>query len=280
MLNLAVLKLSPTRIVWTAHHTKSHETVSDTLDWIGRQALFLFANHIFVLATPVKDQILSEYYFVGTISVANLGNYKELHEERQRDGDLATEIPDEKPVVSMIGLIRPYKRTPLGIQSFEQSEAAAGMLIAGKPTSDEMYKTVKESAASISKQVTIHPEYISDLGLVQYVEQSDIVLVLNDQDTVPATAYLAAACHTPIVTISGGIKEYLATEYNVGVVAQSVAKEDIAAKIDEVLSNQHTFSWEKFDNDHQWDDYRDAHYGVYRLLVDGDSVWSRTVTEE
>nr|WP_276223273.1 glycosyltransferase [Halomicroarcula sp. DFY41] len=167
----------------------------------------------------------------------------------------------------MIGLIRRYKRVPLGIQAFDHSNVATNMLIAGKPMDTSIHTEVQDAITTTSKPVTTHPKFISDAGLVEYVDKSDVVLILNDQSTVPATAYLAAACRTPVVSAPGGIKEYLITEYDIGIVSDSTSESDIGAAIDEALSDSDEFCWEKFDQDHQWDDYKSTHFEVYTSLI-------------
>lgn len=266
ILSVIVLKLLGTKIVWTGHHTQSHEVNSTRLDWIARQILLIFSNHVIVLEPPIKEQLKDTYHIPCDISVAPLGNYKDLHLERKKKGDPATNFPKEQPFVSIIGLLRKYKRTPLAIRSADQSSKSNGILVAGKPHNSTINQEIIGAISNTSIDVSTHFGFISDEGLVNYVEKSNAILILNDQDTLPATALLAAGCRTPIVTTPGGVKEYLVDRYGIGIVAESAREEDIAYAIDRVLDKDVAPDWDNFNQDHNWNDYVEKHLEIYSDL--------------
>lgn len=266
LINLLLMKLLGLKIVWTVHHTKSHEVVSSKLDWIGRQSLLLVVNHTILLEAPVVDLLKNSFYIRSDLTVVPLGNYRQLHIERGREGDDAIDFTDQGPVLSMIGHLREYKRIPLGIQSADQS-IANGMLIAGKPATSEVRDIILKCSEESSTKIHKHLNFVSDKGMVMYAEESDAVLVLNDQDTVPATALLSASCRTPIVTTPGGVKEYLVKKYEIGIVAESEDKQDIIHAINHLLQGGINPDWELFDDEHDWERYTETHMSIYRDVV-------------
>jgi len=263
IVNILVIKFFGVKIVWTAHHTESHEVESSRLDWLGRQLLLFASNKIIALELPVKTQMESDFYVPSDIAVISLGNYRQLHIERNKSGDEAMELPDQPSIISMIGMLREYKRVPLGIQSTDKSMAER-MLIAGKPRSTQIKEKIEKTISDSYDETYKHFGFISDKGLVNYVERTDATLILNNQDTVPATALLSASCRTPIVATPGGVKEYFIEEYGIGIVAKSDQIEDIADAIDDLLQEDINPDWESFDEDHNWQKYRNEHANIYQ----------------
>ena len=167
----------------------------------------------------------------------------------------------------MLGHLREYKRVPLGIRSADESDQIKSAVVAGRPKTQQVEDEIRDSIRRASIPVFKQFGFVSDTDILRYVDASDVVLILNNQDTVPATAYLAISSKTPIVTVPGGVKEYLVKEYDVGVVADSDSIHDIANAIDCAIDKPLEPDWERFDIEHQWDQYLESHLEVYKKLA-------------
>lgn len=266
-LNLSFLKMFGVHVVWTAHHSRSHETPYPKLDHLARQGVISLCDHIFVLEPPVKSQLKQHFNVRTNITVARLGNYREFHNQRDSGEPLNRQLPKESPVMSMLGHLREYKRVPLGIRSADESDQIKSAVVAGRPKTQQVEDEIRDSIRRASIPVFKQFGFVSDTDILRYVDASDVVLILNNQDTVPATAYLAISSKTPIVTVPGGVKEYLVKEYGVGVVADSDSIHDIANAIDCAIDKPLEPDWERFDIEHQWDQYLESHLEVYKKLA-------------
>lgn len=266
LLQLCFLRLIGVSIVWTAHHTQSHETLSPRLDYWGRQAVILLSSHLFVLEPPMVQSIQANFKVRCPITVARLGNYRTYH-ERRADKLPTIELPNNQPIVSMVGKLRKYKRVPLGIRVCDTSERTGSMFIGGSPSSASREQEIRAQVSEATVPITLALERLPHQDMIDAVERSDAILILNDQESVPATALLAGACKTPIVTTPGGVKEYLVTEYEMGTVAESESVAAISTALDTLLEEPPEADWEAFLTDHTWSEYTEKHLSVYRSIV-------------
>ncbi|WP_232702144.1 glycosyltransferase family 4 protein [Halobacterium wangiae] len=267
LLNLVVMKAAGIKIVWTGHHVESHEASIPAIDKLGRRLVVSLADHIFVLEPPVQNQIEREYSMGGDLSVARLGDPRIFHHEKDAGDSSKINFPEVGPVITMIGNLRPYKRVPLGIRAVAELNGTESMLIAGNPLSEELEGEIQSSIDRYPVDVTTEFGFVADEDILEYVERSDVVLILNDQETVPATALLSAAFQTPVVTVPGGVKEFLVDEYNLGVVAETDSAEAIADAIQDILSNPPEIDHTSFLSDHSWGAYTEHHLEVYETLT-------------
>lgn len=266
LLNILIIKLFGVSVVWTAHHSKSHETPSPWLDYQARQIIIKLCDHIFVLEPPVKEQLEYKYEVNTSVSVTRLGNYREFHKDRDSGDASGNEIPP-KPTVSILGYLRVYKRVPLGLTAADESKHTDGFIVAGRPQSTEIKQQIMDKISDVSIEVSSSFGFVSDTDLLTYVDNSVAILILNEQETVPATAHLAISSETPIITVPGGVKEYLVEEYGVGLVANSDDIKDISNAIDELIEREINPDWQKYNKDHQWHQYREDHLVVYKRLT-------------
>jgi glycosyltransferase involved in cell wall biosynthesis len=265
--NLIIMKIGGVNIVWTAHHMESHESLWPKLDRFTRQSVIRLADHLIVLSPLIQRELRETYDVSSPVSIIRLGNYRKFSKSRSAGETTETDYyPDSDLVAIMCGRLRPYKRVPLGIAAVDASSSVNDMLIAGNPTSDCVKRDIQSAIQEATMPISTHYGFVADQDLVRYVEECEVVLILNDQLTVPATAHLAAACETPIVTVPRGEKEALVKNYEVGIVAKSVGAENIATAIDKIIDEDSRFDWSKYRADHSWDVYAQAHIEIYADL--------------
>lgn len=149
----------------------------------------------------------------------------------------------------MCGLLRVYKHIPLVIQHTDLSTAKT-MVIEGKPSSPEVKQNIDKSMKNLSIEAHNYFNHANNDGLMKYIENCEVILILNKQETVPATALLAADFRTPVVTTPGRVKGYLINMYHMGVVAYSNSKEDIERAISYLLEVGVNPDCRSFDEDY------------------------------
>lgn len=265
--NILIFRITGGKIVWTAHHATSHEVESLRWERIVRKTVLYLSSQVIVLAPKVETKLRSVYGVSFDCTVLSLGDYSEYHRTHADQHPRAhVEVVDSETTIGIIGHLREYKRVPLGITSYNHVSNTTGFLVAGNPRSDSIEDEIRAVSDKVSKQPSLDFRFLSHADLCYYYEQIDIALILNDQDTVPASLYTAASFNVPVVTTSGGVKEELIKEYNIGITTEATPTK-IASAVDKILENPNNFEFEKFNQNHTWEEYRRGHARIYNSIL-------------
>jgi hypothetical protein len=262
--NLLLLKMSRYKIVWTAHHASAHETQCHYADAAARWALLRIADEVIVLDEKMCEVI--DHIAPNTLdpTVIPLGDYSDLYEyNKNYESDISDTL--KSPVVGVFGYLRKYKRVPLGIESFDQSQGAGSLLIAGNPDSDVIQGDIQKAINNANGTIVTKFEFIPDSELRTYLDMIDILLILNDQESVPASMHLAASHEIPVVTTIGGVSESMARKYDLGPIVEPYPQ-SIAKGIDDLLHGEHNPRYNAYSHDHSWKKYADSHAQLYSKL--------------
>jgi len=259
-LSLLLLSISQYRIVWTAHHLSPHEADFPIADRAVRYTLIRVADSVIVLDEAMKEVLAPIAPSGFEPEVLPLGNYRELHS----DGTDVAPRDNDQFTVGVVGMLRKYKRVPLAIEGYEQSSANR-LIIAGNPKTNVVRKEIEKSIEQATKTIDTRFEFIPDGELSNIVDSLDVCLVLNDQQSVPASMHLAAAHRVPVVTTTGGVSEALCKRYNLGAIVDPHPNA-VAKGINDVLSGNHQPRFDEYENDHTWENYAEGHKRVYADL--------------
>ena len=204
---LNVLRARGTRIVWTAHNLKSHESADPALERALTRLFIRRCDAVIAHCEAAKAEVVAAFGVrPAKVWVVPHGNYigaypREVTREAARaEFGLA---PDEL-VFGFVGQIRPYKGVLELIEAFEKlqqtTEPPLRLLIAGQPLDDA-------AGAAISARVKGNAAIRFDAGFVPderlqfYLGASDVV-VFPYRDILTSGAVLLAmsyerACLAP-----------------------------------------------------------------------------------
>lgn len=258
--HLIRLWLSDYPIIWTVHHVDAHEQTLPRVDRAVRWLLLRVTDSTIVLDEGMKE-ILAPIAPRGFDPiVAPLGDYRDVHAEPTIRPVALDDL--DGPMVGVIGQLREYKRVPLAIAATNVATATNALVIAGNPNSEEVQQEIERAVDDATINTTTDFGHIPDGEFKGYVEGVDCLLILNDQESVPATMHLGASFETPVVTTTGGVSEALAGRYNLGEVVEPDV-DAIAAGIDTILNDGISADFESYREDHSWENYAAAHRRAY-----------------
>lgn len=268
LFNIVIFKISGGNIVWTGHHATSHEVDSERWEHIIRRTILRLSSQVIVLAPEVETKLQSVYNIQFDCTILPLGDYSEYHRTHADQHPRAhVDITQSESTIGIIGHLREYKRVPLGILSYEYVSRDVDFLVAGSVRSSSIEKEIRTTADRVSKQPALDFRFLSHADIYYYYEQMDVALILNDQDTVPASLHTAVNFNVPVVTTRGGVKEELVKEYEIGTTTGSTPKE-IASAIDKLLEHPNKCEFERFNQDHTWEKYREGHKRIYNSILE------------
>ncbi len=178
---LIKLKISSTKIVWTAHNLKAHENLFHISDRICTLAVALLADAIIAHSKVAKQEIANKLLGKNgkKISVIPHGNYFGYYKNiiDQETARHKINLPKSATVFLFFGLIRAYKGIPELIKAFNQLNAEdAYLLIVGnsrdKQLSNWIYLKSQEN-----NRIRFYPGFVPDDDVQIYMNACDVVVL-------------------------------------------------------------------------------------------------------
>jgi glycosyltransferase involved in cell wall biosynthesis len=205
---LAVLRaVSDVPVVWTVHNRHEHDQRWPTVErYVKRAFVRLFCDRLIVHCSAAADAIVEELGLPADarrrIEVVPHGNYVDAYENdvteaqaRQRLG-----LSADERVFLFIGSIRPYKRVPELIATFDEADVGdARLVVAGEPWNDEVEAQVERACADSDRVVT-RLELVPEAEFQIYLNAADAVVLPFHPDVLTSgSVVLSMSFGTPVV---------------------------------------------------------------------------------
>ncbi|MBB6735115.1 glycosyltransferase family 4 protein [Cohnella zeiphila] len=195
------------RLYWTIHNIWPHNGKS-RWDALMRRRLLRLCDSAFVLSDSVRREAAAAF---GTredrLVVTPHGHYVGAYSGRGTDIRSRFGIPRDRFLFLFIGRINPYKGVDRLIEAYRRLEPGTGaLLIAGQ--ADSGYPL--ESLAAGDDSIKVHPEFVDDGELSDFMEAADAVVLPYRQITTSGSAILALSYKKPVVAPRlGSLGEYV-----------------------------------------------------------------------
>ena len=204
---LNVLRARGTRIVWTAHNLKSHESANPRLERALTKLFIRRCDAVIAHCEAAKTEVVKAFGVApDKVWVVPHGNYIGAYPDEVSREQARAEFGFEpgELVFGFVGQIRPYKGVLELLEAFEQlqqtTEQPLRLLVAGQPLDEAAGETI---AARIGSNAAIRFDagFVPDERLQFYLGASDVV-VFPYRDILTSGAVLLAmsygrACLAP-----------------------------------------------------------------------------------
>lgn len=198
VLQLVVVRLIGTPVVWTVHNVLSHESRYPRLERWFKHAFvrFGFCDHVFVHCENAADRLVEEYALPERvrrrISVIPHGNYVDNYENRISREEAREELGygESESVFLFFGQIKPYKGVVQLVDAFASiDDPDYRLLIAGNPSNDALERELRERTAGDDRIRSIL-EFVPDEEIQLYMNAADAVVLPYTEITTSGSAIL------------------------------------------------------------------------------------------
>jgi beta-1,4-mannosyltransferase len=214
---VAWLRLRGTRVVWTAHDLRPHDSADNR--WAQRfyAAFARQADLVIALSQASADELHSLYPGLrGTpTAVVPHGHYRDVYPDRhegKRDARQALGLPDGGRLLTFLGQVRPYKGVATLVRHFV---AVAGpddhLLIAGRPHQDWLGQEI-EAAAAGQPNVHLRLGHVPAGDIDRVVRASDVIVLPYESILNSGSALLGLSFDRPVVVPAVGSLRELADQ--------------------------------------------------------------------
>lgn len=202
---ILIIKLSNSKIVWTAHNLYPHDTknnkIGHIIDILARHIVVFVSSLIIVHGKNAANILASEFPMAKSkIAIIDHGNWIDYY-RNQTSSELAKKIlniPSDKYTLLFIGLCKEYKNIDYLVKTFKNLKGNNILLIAGKFPSIDYLKKVK-SLSGVDINIKIEAKYIEDDYLQIYLNACDAVVLPYKDILTSGTAMLAISFGKPVI---------------------------------------------------------------------------------
>jgi beta-1,4-mannosyltransferase len=226
------------RVIWTVHNHRPHRsaTLADDLaaKVIGRHA-DLIVVHSCWSAEVVRHWLRPR----GQVVVMPHGNYDGCYHPQRDAGPTraAFGLRGDRPVLGVIGSVRPYRGHELAIEVAGQLPQVQ-LLIAGR-ASDAGYGQQIRTMAADHANVTCHLQSLDESAFAEAVQACDVVLLPYDDATTSGQLLAAWTLGRPVVTTDlPPFREFVTPAGDAGRIASANTAVGLAAAVRELLGVQ------------------------------------------
>ena len=205
LIGVTVLRLRGTRLVWTVHNLRSHETRHPRLDRVCSTFIARRAAAIHVHCQTAQRAVRRAFALANTNRIFVLPHGHFINSYENRIGQLAAReklgLSADETVFLFLGHIRPYKGVLDLIGAFDRiDDPNARLLIAGKTAPPEAEGVIRDAIRGPSK-IDFRPGFVADDSIQVYLNACDLV-VLPYRDILTSGAAVLAmsfgkACVAP-----------------------------------------------------------------------------------
>jgi len=204
---LSFYKLRGVRLFWTVHNIWPHSGKT-RWDALMRKRLLRMCDGAFALSESVRREAAAAFGArEERLVVTPHGHYVGAYPGRGTDIRARFGIPRDRFLFLFIGRINPYKGVDRLVEAYRSLRLhSAALLIAGE--ADAGYKL--DFAEAAGESVKVHPHFVDDDELADYLEAADAVVLPYRQITTSGSAILALSHHRPVVAPRiGSLGEYV-----------------------------------------------------------------------
>jgi beta-1,4-mannosyltransferase len=161
--------------VWTVHNLPPHETqIADLWGlWLLAREVDVFVCHSDDVASRLRRWLRPPR--ASAVVRMRFGNYDGAYPPPRDPGKFAeaNSVPLTKPIVTVLGLLRPYKGIDVAMQAARILRDSVHLVIAGPP-GDDMTE-IRRTAAASAGQVTLIDQRLSDQDVSNLLHLSDVM---------------------------------------------------------------------------------------------------------
>lgn len=221
LLDLALVRLSGTKIVWTIHNRIGHEAKFPRLELWSQRGLTRLVNRIILHNQATAEALAQEFGFnLAKAQVIPIGHYRNVYHPLidAPSARRALNLPDADRVYLYLGMVRPYKGLDQLIKLWQANQALfsqATLLIAGKAEDPLYTKQLKQMAETASPTIRIIPEFVPDEQIHLYYSAADVAVMPFTQILNSSSVILAMSYGKPVIAPRlGGIPETIGSADN------------------------------------------------------------------
>ena len=169
-------QLGLTRL-WTVHNVEPHEG-ADWIDLWGYRVVADNADIVISYSHAAVEEIRSQYRPRGPIVAMHHGNYSGMYPQPRSRESVAQDLglDPSLPIVSCVGIIRPYKGIDVAISAANQLEGQVQFVISGQ-LHDSMNAVEIKKAAEELPNVVYEPRLLTDQEFADRLGFCDLVLL-------------------------------------------------------------------------------------------------------
>lgn len=203
LLIFLISKIKGTRIVWTVHNLRSHESFYPFFENIFWRLFILFVDAYISLSE--KADLIAKEKFQRLKKkngfVIPIGHYRDFYPDIIKK-EVAREklgIPLNSKVILYFGLIREYKNVLDLINSFRFiDDNKVFLLIVGKPFNDKIKRDV-EIASSGNSRIWTFLRFVPDNEVEIYMKSSDLMVLPQKEVFNSSSIILALSYNIPVL---------------------------------------------------------------------------------
>jgi len=195
-------RLAGSRLVWTAHNLRSHESLFPALEWFMTR-VFARQCHAIIVHFDAAAKLIRRYYRLGDgpgFQVIPHPGFGECYpgtvdrdEARLRRG-----YRREETVFLSFGKIRPYKEVERLVATFRDfGDSDARLLVAGSPRHE--LRRGLEGQAGADRRIEMDLEHIDDERVPEYFTAADVFVLSASATFTSGSAVLAMSFGLPVV---------------------------------------------------------------------------------
>jgi len=208
LISVTVLKSRGTKIVWTVHNLKPHETNFFMLRKLYFRWFSLSVDGIIALSKASIDLLFEQYpaLIKKPFRVTFHGHYRDVYPncESRDEARKKLSLSNDQVVLLFLGQVRPYKNIHGLISVFKEIEDPnLTLLIAGLPNSSELKSTIQELCSSDTR-INLNLDFICDQDLQVFFNATDLVILPYQEILNSGTALLSLSFDKPVVVPDKG----------------------------------------------------------------------------
>jgi glycosyltransferase involved in cell wall biosynthesis len=203
IIDLFVLAVSGTQLVWTVHNTYHHERKFQRTERVVNELTFLAADTNTVKC-PSAGRILSREYTMpreNMFSIIRDGNYNAVYPNNvsKKEARDKLSVEEDSFVFLFFGKIREYKGVDVLIDAFQNlSYDNMNLWVVGNPESERLRSDLQKQTDSI-ENITIELEFISEDSVQLYLNMADVLVLPYRRILNSGSIYLALTFGLPVI---------------------------------------------------------------------------------
>jgi glycosyltransferase involved in cell wall biosynthesis len=203
---LRLAKARGTRIVWSAHNIRPHESHNYGVVDAFVKAFSLLADQVICTSQALLDEFLREYPGIRTADcrVIPQGHYRGVYPDdglTMKQARDALDLPQDATILLSLGLARRYKNLLPLLRCYREmadERQDVFLLIAGEALDPEYARQLQYEAAEL-KTARLDLHYIPDNRLQYYLKAADRLAIPTSLPTNSGSAILALSYGCPIL---------------------------------------------------------------------------------
>ena len=205
ILELVILKLKGIKLIHTVHNLLHHDRKHVLLELLFRSIATRLYDCIIVHCDYARRIIAKTYRLserdLKKIAVIPHGNYIKSYENTVSRSEARRHLglAEDEIVFVYVGRIRPYKGLPHLLRSFMRlTLPTARLIIAGKPSSDQLRRSIKDLAKR-DPRIILKLEFIPNSQIQIYLNAADVVVLPYKNILTSGSVILAMSFGKPVI---------------------------------------------------------------------------------